>query len=134
MKVSDLDKLKKFMTLTLSENDPEALTAVRMANKLMAANRVTWEELITKQVKYELDFGEDAAEVHSQDENITEATRRVDEINGYFEKALAMVRPGDFRNFILKLQHEWTTQGWLPDKAIATVKNAGIPWALRQKR
>ena len=36
MKLSDFDRLKKFMDRTTSNSDPEALTALRAANKLLA--------------------------------------------------------------------------------------------------
>src|SRR2546425_67329 len=37
------------MAMTTSDNDGEALNALRMANKLLSADKVTWEEVLTAQ-------------------------------------------------------------------------------------
>lgn len=42
----DLDRLAKLMGLTTSDQDGEALNAIRMANKLLAAEKTTWSEIL----------------------------------------------------------------------------------------
>jgi hypothetical protein len=43
----DKDRLSKLMMMTTSENDGEALVALRMANKLLQRATVNWEQLLT---------------------------------------------------------------------------------------
>lgn len=40
------DKLLKLLALTGSDNDHEALAAVRAANKMLKANNTTWEKIV----------------------------------------------------------------------------------------
>lgn len=42
----DREKLAKIMAMTTSPVSHEALAAVRMANKMLAAEKLTWEEVI----------------------------------------------------------------------------------------
>lgn len=42
------DKLIKFMMLTQSENDGEALNAMRMANKILKKENKTWVDVLGK--------------------------------------------------------------------------------------
>lgn len=42
----DREKLAKIMAMTTSDTDPEALAALRMANKLLAAEKLTWEDVL----------------------------------------------------------------------------------------
>lgn len=42
----DKERLTKLMALTTSDNDGEALNALRMANKMLMAERLTWEEIL----------------------------------------------------------------------------------------
>lgn len=42
----DRERLTKLLAMTTSDNDGEALNALRMANKLLAAEQLTWEEVL----------------------------------------------------------------------------------------
>lgn len=42
----DNDRLSKLMAMTTSDNDGEALNALRMANKMLSAEKLTWEEVL----------------------------------------------------------------------------------------
>lgn len=136
MKVADLEKLKKFMAMTTSDSDPEALTAIRMANKLLNASKINWSQLISKQVTYEMDFGEDASTVNTTPHPSSSmgapdlAEKHVNAINVAFEKAFRNVKEGtDFHRFLKRLHHDWETNGHLPERAIKAVKNAAMTWA-----
>jgi hypothetical protein len=39
----DKSKIIKLLSLTQSDNDNEALSAIRMANKILRANEITWD-------------------------------------------------------------------------------------------
>lgn len=42
----DKQKIVKLLSLTQSDNDNEALSAIRMANKILRANEMTWDKFI----------------------------------------------------------------------------------------
>jgi len=42
----DREKLVKLLAMTTSKNDHEALAALRMANKLLSAEKLTWREVL----------------------------------------------------------------------------------------
>lgn len=42
----DRDKLAKVLAMTTSDTDPEALAAIRMANRMLAAAGLTWEAVL----------------------------------------------------------------------------------------
>ena len=46
MTEQERSKLKKLMALTTSENDGEALNALRAANRILARNDLSWEDLL----------------------------------------------------------------------------------------
>lgn len=45
----DRDRLVKLLAMTTSDNDGEALNALRMANKMLAAEKMTWEQVLAVQ-------------------------------------------------------------------------------------
>lgn len=44
----DKDKLTKLLAMTTSDNDGEALNAMRMANKIVKGAGLTWEQVLTE--------------------------------------------------------------------------------------
>lgn len=42
----DKSKIVKLLSLTQSDNDSEALTAIRMANKILKSNEITWDKFM----------------------------------------------------------------------------------------
>lgn len=55
MKRADFDRLRKFMKLTQSENDAEALSAIRMANRVIERAEVTWDRFFDRAVRVEVE-------------------------------------------------------------------------------
>jgi hypothetical protein len=51
MKLADFGRLKKFMALAESDNDPEALAALRAANALIRREGLTWQRVLDRSVK-----------------------------------------------------------------------------------
>lgn len=58
MKLKTFNLLVKFMELTFSENDNEALASLRMANKLLAADGITWERVFKRLVSIDVEAAE----------------------------------------------------------------------------
>lgn len=50
MKLKDYVRLKNFMERTTSDSDAEALTALRMANRILAAEGIGWGRVFDKLV------------------------------------------------------------------------------------
>lgn len=53
MKLADFNRLKKFMMLTTSDNESEALAALRQANSLLSRQSppLTWDRVLDRSVK-----------------------------------------------------------------------------------
>lgn len=51
MRLADFNRLKKLMSMTTSDNDTEALGAIRAANKILAGEPTDWEKVLTMKVK-----------------------------------------------------------------------------------
>lgn len=115
MSTADFARLRKFLALTASEADGEALTAVRMANAVLARTKVHWFDLM------------DAVE-HNQPRAASPVTARrrtsaAEEIDEAFDLVLATSR-GSFRDFILNLLEQWQESGSLSPKQRAALLKA----------
>lgn len=51
MKLADFNRLKKFMALTDSDVDAEAMGALKAANNLLRKESLTWERVLSRSVK-----------------------------------------------------------------------------------
>ena len=51
MSVKEFGHLKKFMMMTTSDNEQEALTALRMANNILKKHNVNWDAVFARLVK-----------------------------------------------------------------------------------
>lgn len=47
---NDLAKLRKLMAMTASKSDGEALTALRMANKILESNQLAWKDVFDRAI------------------------------------------------------------------------------------
>jgi len=70
MNLADFNRLRAFMARTTSDADPEALTAIRMANRLLAENDLTWDKVFARTVKV-IDAIETATPDDPAQENIS---------------------------------------------------------------
>ncbi len=127
MKLYDFNRLVKFMELATSSNDGEALNALRMANKLLEANKVTWAKVFGRLVTIEVEEGAAVdpppanrfqggpvtpspaqAAAKSQEQRDQD-----DHVRHVFQTCLDNVTSGDFRKFILDLERQWQQKGRL---------------------
>lgn len=65
----DKSKITKLLALSQSDNDNEALAAIRMANKLLRANNLTWETFMGQEIPKH-DTGPAWAHYHGVSEKI----------------------------------------------------------------
>lgn len=116
----DTQKLIKLLNLTLSDNDPEALSAMRKANEIVRENKVLWNSLIkcpgeqycthTKKVP--------APETSKEDSDISES---IDEL---LESAKLKGTP---RQFVESLKEYYTANGYL------STRQEEIFWQIRER-
>jgi len=100
MTIQELSKFEKLLAMTNSSNDAEALVAIRKANKMLADARITWKELLSKQVAQE----GDGMEAGSAAPDVNKAT------DNHIQHCLDTLRGvdlGDFSNFIKDLDKTW---------------------------
>lgn len=105
MKLSDFNRLRKLMAMTFSDNDTEALTSVRAANKLLKDNGLTWQRVFDRTVRVENSVEEAVPSKNGYSE---------EDITTMFESALSKA-DGGFRDFLLSLQARYDEKGRLSE-------------------
>ena len=127
MKLADFNRLVKFMEMTTSTSDGEALNAVRAANKLLAANNADWKKVFARLITIEVEVDEgNGAMVDPPPANRSapgaapvqpgksqEQLDREANINRMFDLVLNKVTSGDFRGFLMSLHVHWEKKGYL---------------------
>ena len=102
----------KLMKMTTSNQDNEALVALRKANAIMMESNLDWEQLLKSKVTVKSDVPQTAA---------NQATgviyNNADEINAMFAALFKKVLPGSsFRAFIDDVHKWWESKGFLTEK------------------
>lgn len=103
MKLADFNKLQKLMAMTASDNDGEALNALRAANAILKKYDITWERVFKRLVTVEIE--------EAPSEPPSSAARDI-ALEAALDKALKS-SSGGFRDFLLSLQAQWHEKGWL---------------------
>jgi len=106
MTIQELNKFEKLLAMTNSSNDAEALVAIRKANRMLAEARITWKELLSKQVTQEgdgMEAGSAAPDINTATDNHIQLC--LDTLRG--------VNLGDFSNFIIDLDRVWKQNKYL---------------------
>lgn len=110
--ISTLHRLEKLLEMTASTNDPEALNAIRLTNKVLKDNKITWSELFRKMVSTSsapLPYsGSDAMDAYDGDMH---TTLKPDAMT--VEEALAFMRARKPSNFIESLANFYAERGYL---------------------
>ena len=100
MKLKDFELLKKFMGSAMSEQDGEALNALRMANRILQKENLTWAKVLDRSLKVEYDIEE--APPHR------DVSDRSAEIEEAFSFLARQDLPESTENFIHSLSEQWT--------------------------
>lgn len=142
-------KFVKLMMLTMSENDGEALVALRKANAMLAAADVNWEEFLTlvgtENQKPQQPQQQSATPQRSSssskppwedDDDFADVGRDAktgrytdaDTINKLFERAFAKTRRSSsgFREFLDSVHEFWERAGFLTEKQYHAVRRAAL--------
>jgi len=103
MKLADFARFKKFMELTMSDNEGEALSALRMANKLIKSEGLTWTRVLDRSIQIVPQF---------EDKNESEHGVTEDELEAMFEAVLDESN-GSFRDVVQSIYSQWKERGFI---------------------
>jgi hypothetical protein len=118
MTATDFEKFIKLMMMTTSDQDHEALVALRKANAIIAGMNNNWEEVLRGKVKV---TGTAQQQHNANYVHHTNAT----EIDAMFETLLRTVpRQSSFRDFVEDVHGYWENRGYLTDAQYKALKRA----------
>lgn len=127
MKLTDFQRLKKFMELATSDNDHEALAAFRRATEVIRAHGFTWAEVLDRRVTVlsEVEAATEDTSVPGPDRPARPRPREEADglTDGDFELALDGAG-GSFRETLLSIQAQWENGGRLSPRQVEVVRNA----------
>lgn len=144
--VSQYNTFKKFMQLTTSENDAEALVALRKANDVLAKQGVTWQQVLDKLVTLatdepmggvdNFDRNEEGdrhptpgrGRVVDKGEEIA-ASQKIEAINAAFRAVEngAVKKGTSFYSLLMQFKDQWETRNFLSPKQTAILLKAAEP-------
>lgn len=100
-----MDKIAKLLNLTKSDNDNEALAAIRMANKLLGEKGLGWENFLKpKAIKSTAVYSHDVGDYDGQLVEVFES--------------LIQSQTGTTRKFLISLYSQYKLTGRLSDKQL----------------
>lgn len=113
MRLRDFELLKKFMNMAMSDNDNEALTALRQANKIIVANNLNWQRVLDRVVSVEQDV-ESAPAEHTRAPRADNLglPEYAQAVNDAFELALPAASDS-FLEFLESLRTQWDEKRFL---------------------
>ena len=120
----------KLMQMTTSPNDNEALVALRKANKILAASKINWAELLgsaKEDQSFRVPPSKRQPRPEPQWEDVggtgVKHTNEV-EINGMFERVLKTNMSEGFAEFVESVHIWWERRGFLTDPQYRAIKRA----------
>lgn len=112
MKVTDFNLLKKLMGMTQSDNDQEALTAIRKANAILVVNKVNWDAVFSRLVSVDVESVEQFTDkMSTASEDVNKAGRSL-YIHNLLSEAAENAR-GTFIDFVASLTEQFEARGTL---------------------
>lgn len=106
MTLTDFNQFKKLMTLTISDNEAEALASIRAANKLITRNGLTWVMVLDRVCKVV--------------EDITPVGDPDDDFRDSLEIAVRS-STGETHRAMLSIQENWEEKGYVSPRQRAYV-------------
>jgi len=124
MSVKEFGHLKKFMGLTTSDNDAEALTSLRMANALLKKHALTWDAVFARLVK----VGGEIEDASAYDNPARDQEREKARIEDALEHAMRDAK-GGFKEFLQSIEEQFEARGRLTtaqmDAVFKSARRAG---------
>ena len=120
LSLKEFTTLKALMARTTSDADPEALAAIRAANRILAAHKLTWAAVFARTVTVVSEITGEMINLRENDDNY-----RLDDktIDAALEAALDSTS-GTFREMLLDIQAKHERGIRLSEKQIAVVIGA----------
>lgn len=118
MTATEFEKFIKLMMMTTSDQDHEALVALRKANSYLASMNRNWEEILRGKVIIKGGVNQEPPSPYVQhtDER---------EIDGMFEVLMRTVpMRSSFRDFVEDVHQYWEKRGYLTDAQYKALKRA----------
>lgn len=119
----------KLMMLTMSDNDGEALTALRKANKILTVAKVSWEELLDS-LQHDQSYRVPPSQRRPRPEpewaNVGDPSKHTDayEIDGLFNRVFDKQHSESFESFVNSVHIWWQQKGFLTEAQYRTIKRA----------
>jgi hypothetical protein len=119
----------KLMMMTTSDNDQEALIAIRKANRILKMAQVTWEDMLKALAaparpppRPEPDWQNvnPASATHIKSKKFSNEK----EIDGYFDRIFARDMSGDFGEFVISVHIWWKDKGFLTERQYNAIKKS----------
>lgn len=120
MKFADFQRLKKLMARTTSDNDAEALSSIRAANRLLdAAGSITWDRVLDRSVRVIQAFEPDPEQAPSE-------IPKSAQITALFDDALAddAKHSDSFKEFLESLHEQFERKGDLSPRQLNALTQA----------
>jgi hypothetical protein len=118
MKIANFRRLKAIMERTASASDHEALAALRAANRILMADNLTWDRVLSRSVTV-IDEVE-AAPVYDGERVIADDAI-IDLIAAAKAKADTIPSPGT-KDFVYSVARQWDEEGWISPAQSARLK------------
>jgi hypothetical protein len=117
MKLKDFERLKSLMRSTTSDNDNEALQAIRAANRLLMRDyALTWDAVFARTVVV-------TTEVEAAPEYHVAKTEEAVELQSAFADAMEGAS-GGFSEFLSDVYEQWQAKGYLSARQKQVVMDA----------
>jgi len=112
LKLEDFRRLKKLMNMTLSGADQEKLTAINSANEIIRKSDTTWDRVLDRVIKVEVEIEPRDAKTEPSAEAVRKAAfaKVVDDM---FETVLSKDPRGEANDFIASIKDQWDRNGRL---------------------
>ena len=118
MKLADFERLKKIMDRTASPEDGEALASVRAANRILAAEGLTWTRVLSRTV-----IVVDEVEPAPRRDDDKRPSGAADAISSILDEAERTASGKTTMDFIADLRRQHEEKGWLSPKQVAALEN-----------
>lgn len=118
MKFADFKRLKAMMARSTSENDPECLASIRAANRVLAANGLTWDRVLDRSVRVIQDVEEGPSDASAEADTRSSVEYAFQTIYGSADMS------DSFKDFIDSLRAQWERKGSLSPAQLSALMKA----------
>lgn len=107
--LAELNLFKRFMGMTFSEHDPEAITALRKANAILKKHSLNWDDVLGRTVTAAQQQNGYAGPVEEE----TEELPIKEQIQRAFDELRGTIQSESFKHFIESIERQFIASGYL---------------------